>query len=142
MVRHFACFHALLHTMQEAYKELMLVLILVTFLMITSSFLIFHVENTMTNGNERKSTFLDVMYWCTKVITTVGDKGKDNGWPKTTLGQLIGAICAILGVFIFSLPIPIVINSFSIFYNNLLCSSQILNKRKKLAEKTWRQNGN
>ena len=82
--------------------------------------------------NENSNAYLDVMWWCLKVITTVGDNVQG---PKTTIGQLIGGTCALLGVIIFSLPIPIVINSFSTFYNNLLWIDQIQNRKKLLAKK-------
>ena len=108
-------------------------------LMLASSFLIHYVEN-MDNGNpinnETSNAYVDVMWWCLKVITTVGDNIQG---PKTTIGQLIGGSCAVLGVIIFSLPIPIVINSFATFYNNLLWIDQIQNRKKLLVTKVWIQ---
>ena len=38
--------------------------------------------------------------------------------PKTLLGKLIGGFCALSGVFILTLPIPIVVNSFATYYKN------------------------
>ena len=38
--------------------------------------------------------------------------------PETLLGKIIGGCCALSGVFILTLPIPIVVNSFATYYKN------------------------
>ena len=45
-------------------------------------------------------------------ITTVGYDLN----PRTYLGKLIGGFTAISGIFILTLPIPIVVNSFASYY--------------------------
>ena len=54
-------------------------------------------------------------------ITTVGYDLN----PKTLLGKLIGGFCALSGVFILTLPIPIVVNSFAQFYKNRLWRNEV-----------------
>ena len=44
---------------------------------------------------------------------------------QTFLGKMFGGLCAIVGVFTLTLPIPIVVNSFSTFYNNRSAQVQI-----------------
>ena len=51
--------------------------------------------------------------------------------PKTLLGKLIGGICALSGVFILTLPIPIVVNSFAQFYKNRLWRNEVEHKKKE-----------
>lgn len=37
--------------------------------------------------------------------------------------EMVGGMCALLGVFILTLPLPIVVNSFSAIYKNRFASS-------------------
>ena len=41
-------------------------------------------------------------------------------------GKLIGGFCALSGVFILTLPIPIVVNSFAQFYKNRLWRNEVI----------------
>ena len=131
------CLYALVCTLREANKELLLVILLVLLLMLLSSILIYHVEFVEHEhmGKERgNKTFLDIIWWCLKVITTVGD---NTYGPRTSFGQMIGGGCALIGVLIFSLPIPIVINSFSTYYDNVLWNNQIRARKNKLVKQEW-----
>ena len=49
--------------------------------------------------------------------------------------QVTGGFCALLGVFILTLPIPIVVNSFASYYKNRLWRNEVAHKRsEKLKE--------
>ena len=41
------------------------------------------------------------------------------------MGKVFGGLCAILGVFTLTLPIPIVVNSFAGFYKNRLWRNEV-----------------
>ena len=60
-------------------------------------------------------------------ITTVGYELN----PKTLLGKVIGGFCALSGVFILTLPIPIVVNSFAVFYKNRLWRNEVEHKKRE-----------
>ena len=45
---------------------------------------------------------------------------------KLFQGKLIGGFCALSGVFILTLPIPIVVNSFAQFYKNRLWRNEVI----------------
>ena len=52
--------------------------------------------------------------------------------PKTNLGKLIGSMCAICGVLVIALPIPIIGNNFAAFYKNERRREQLSEKKAAL----------
>lgn len=50
--------------------------------------------------------------------------------PATAVGQMIGSLCAVLGVLVIALPIPIIGNNFAEFYQNQVQREQILKQRE------------
>ena len=60
--------------------------------------------------------------------------------PALHIGKLIGGFCALFGVFILSLPIPIVVSSFASCYKNRLWRTEVdAKKAEKMREKTISQ---
>ena len=49
-------------------------------------------------------------------------------------GKLVGGFCALSGTFILTLPIPIVVNSFSQTYNNRVWRNQVAEKKRQQAK--------
>ena len=72
-------------------------------------------------------TFIEAFWWGLMTITTVGYELN----PKTLLGKLIGGFCALSGIFILTLPIPIVVNSFAVFYKNRLWRNEVEHKKRE-----------
>ena len=65
-----------------------------------------------------------------------------RGWEQlnfysflnTEPGKLVCGLCAVTGIFILTLPIPIVVTSFASCYKNRLWRNQITQKKRMLAE--------
>ena len=51
--------------------------------------------------------------------------------PLSATGKLIGGFCAIFGVFTITLPVPIMVNSFSNFYKNRLWRGEVAMRRRE-----------
>ena len=131
MVRHFAGLQSLVYTLQQAYKELGLLFILVAVAILLYTSLIFACEQ---EGKDAKHwSFYSCFWWGLMTLTTVGY----NMTPVTFLGKLICGMCAITGIFILTLPIPIVVTSFASCYKNRLWRNQIANK-KRIIDKDMR----
>ncbi len=82
------------------------------------------------SGEINAWTFVESFWWGLMTITTVG---YDHS-PKTFLGKLIGGFCALSGIFILTLPIPIVVNSFASYYKNRLWRNEVAQKKRERAQ--------
>ena len=152
LVRHFAGLQSLFYTLQQAYQELGLLLVIIAVAILTYSSLVYFAEKEVPDGvncsdwNSGGSedhqdmdinhpcyvwTFVESFWWCLMTITTVGyelspksflGKTSSHLTPLTSEispGKLIGGCCALSGVFILTLPIPI--GSSSINKQTSLC---------------------
>lgn len=80
-------------------------------------------------------SFVDSFWFALMTLTTVGYDLN----PVTMLGKVTGGFCALLGVFILTLPIPIVVNSFASYYKNRLWRNEVaMKKRQRILEKQQR----
>merc|ERR1719458_1019942 len=135
LVRHFTGLQTLLSTLQQAYQELGLLMVLVWVIVLTISSLVYFAEK----DGVKKWTFLESFWWGLMALTTVGNGDKA---PSTHVGKLIGGLCALIGVFILALPVPIVVNSFSSNYKNYknrVWRNEVLIKKQERSEKTKKE---
>lgn len=124
LVRHFNGLQSLLSTLKQAYKELGLLMVLVSVCVLTFSSLIYFAEKDAV----AKWSFMDSFWWGLMVLTTVGYGARA---PHTWAGQIIGGFCALIGVFILALPVPIVVNSFASNYKNRVWRNEVLMRKQE-----------
>lgn len=129
LVRHFAGLQSLIYTLNQAYKELGLLMLLVGVAVLTFSSLVYFAEKDNPLG---PWSFLDSFWWGLMTLTTVGYGDLS---PSTFPGKLIGGLCALGGIFILTLPIPIVVNSFASYYKNRLWRNEVAHKKRERAKK-------
>ena len=124
MVRHFSSLQSLIYTLRKAYKELGLLCLIVSVSILLFASLIFAAE---ADGPKRDEWyFSESFWWGLMTFTTVGyDITPDTFW-----GKLIFGMCAIAGIFIIYLPIPIVVTGFASCYRNKLQRNKIALKKR------------
>merc|ERR1712240_665181 len=71
-------------------------------------------------------SFYDCIWWALLTLTTVGYHLQ----PETNLGKMACGLCALCGLFIITLPIPIIVSSFAVCYRNRLCRNEIASRKR------------
>ncbi|XP_052820039.1 potassium voltage-gated channel protein egl-36-like [Mya arenaria] len=108
LVKHSTGFLVLLYAFKASYREMLLmVMFLLVAMMIFSTMAFF-------SGDDTFSTIPDSFWWAIVTMTTVG---YGDVVPKEALSKLVGVLCAISGVCLLAVIIPIFVNNFMLFYS-------------------------
>lgn len=125
--RHSPGLQSIAFTLKQSISELglMLMLILISGLIFAS--LCFFIEE----GGESGFTSIPTgIYWVVITMTTVG---YGDIAPASGLGKLVGSMCAISGVLVMSLPIPIIAGNFEKFHKTQAKKNKLLKRRAAVA---------
>ena len=112
LARHSTGLQALGLTVKSNYKELGLLILFLGMGAIMFSSLVYVFENDI--GGTSFRTMLDAYWWALITMTTVG---YGDVVPTSFAGKMVGCACAVFGVLVIGLPIPIIGSSFNSFYS-------------------------
>lgn len=108
LVQNFVGFRVLFYAFKASVSEMLLMLMfLAVAMLIFSTFVYF-------SGDENFSNIPDSFWWAIVTMTTVG---YGDIVPGTALSKTVGAVCAISGVCLIAVVVPVFVNNFMLFYS-------------------------
>ena len=100
------------HTVRTSWKDLGLLFMLVGMGMLVFGSLEYFIENDQDDTGF--TSIPQGMWWAVQTLTSLG---YGDFWPETLLGKIVGSMCAVCGVLVMALPIPIVVDNFADYYS-------------------------
>ena len=91
--------------------------------------LVYYAERLHTNPNYDFKSIPEGLWWAVVTMTTVG---YGDMVPKTYAGIIVGSLCALSGVLVIALPVPVIVSNFSMFYSHTQARMKLPKKRRRV----------
>lgn len=106
LVKNFIGFRVFIYSVRASFKNMVLMVFLMFVAALIFSAVIFYTDRT------QYTSIPDAIWWAVVTMTTVG---YGDLVPKSLLGKLIGCLCAVTGVFVLAVLIPVLVSNFVLF---------------------------
>ncbi|KAK3577886.1 hypothetical protein CHS0354_014559 [Potamilus streckersoni] len=135
LVKHFLALKILMYTISASTKELLLLLMVFLIGVIIFSCIEYYME--MFSGIDTDIEHIPAAFWW--AVVTMTTVGYGDIVPKSVLGRIVGACCAVSGVLVIALSVPVIVNNFTIYYLHAQARDK-LRKKKKISEQAHKWN--
>ena len=125
--RHSTGLQILGHTLRASIRELLLLISFLLIGVVLFASLIYYCEKDVTDT--RFTDVLSSFWWAVVTMTTVG---YGDMVPSTGQGKFIGSLCAVCGVLTIALPVPVIVNNFSLYYSHAQARLKLPKKRRRV----------
>ncbi|XP_053378899.1 potassium voltage-gated channel protein Shaw-like isoform X2 [Mercenaria mercenaria] len=130
LIKHVPGLWILVYTLKASIGELVLLTCFMSVGILVFSSLIYFVE-----ARADFESIPDAFWWALITMTTVG---YGDMYPKTTLGKMVGSICAMSGLLMIGFSVPALVNNFMLYYKHVQFALQA--EKEKSATKDEKEN--
>ena len=115
------------HTLKSSFSELFLLAFFLSIGVVIFSSVIYYAEKDV--NDTKFKTIPHSFWWAVVTMTTLG---YGDMVPKTPWGQLVGSLCAVCGVLMIALPVPVIVSNFSLYYSHAKAKLNLPKRKKQL----------
>lgn len=129
LTRHFSGLKILWHSIKASAKELLLLILFLLITVLIFACLVYYAESV---EEDDKNNFKNIplgFWWALVTMTTLG---YGDMYPKTGLGYVVGALCAVAGVLVLALPVPVIVNNFALYYSHAQAKMKLPKKTQRV----------
>ena len=128
LMRQYSALKILLYAVKASFRELLMLTIFLMLGVVIFASLIYFAEQSQTKHFDN----IPIGFWW--AIVTMTTVGYGDTYPTTTLGYVVGTLCALCGVLVLALTIPIISNNFTLFYSHAQSRLKLPKEGKKKYE--------
>lgn len=139
LVKHYQALKILVYALKASIQELLMLSIFLIIGMLVFASMIYYAErqDASKSQNSKFTTIPMGFWWAIVTMTTVG---YGDVYPTTVIGYFVGTGCAVSGVLLLALTIPVISNNFTLFYSHVR-SKRDISKATSISEVYNRDNG-
>lgn len=115
------------HTLRSSCSELFLLAFFLSIGVVIFSSIIYYAEKDIANT---KFTTIPASFWW--AVVTMTTLGYGDMAPESWEGKIVGSFCAISGVLMIALPVPVIVSNFSLYYSHAKARLKLPKRKRPL----------